>query len=66
MHSKRYNIEIVRHDKVDGVKKELFKLLFSRYQVGLETPKKDSDLIFDFIHLLYSKCYKILIEVDHI
>ena len=65
MHSKQYDIEIVSHDKVDGVRKELFKSLFSRYQVGLETPKKDSDLIFDCIHLLYSKCHEILIEVDH-
>ena len=66
MHWKGDNIEIVSHDKADGVREELFKLLFSRYQVGMEIPKKGSDLIYDCIHLLYHKCHKFLIDVDQI
>ena len=59
MHSKSYNIEIMINDKVEDVIEEIFQVLLSRYQTGLETSTKDSDFIFDCIHLLYYKCRKI-------
>ena len=47
MHPKNDNIEIMSHDKADEVIKELFESLLSRYLIGLETPVKVSDFIFD-------------------
>ena len=37
-----------------------FASLFSRYQIGLETSLKGSDLIFDCTDLLYYKSHNIL------
>ena len=59
MHSKSDNIEIMINDKADEVREQFFQLFFSRYQIGLETSMKDSDFIFDCVHLLYYKCHKI-------
>ena len=59
MHSKSDNIKIMTNDKVDEVIEELFQSFLLRYQVGLETPMKDSSFIFDHVHLLYYKCDKI-------
>ena len=47
MYSKRNNIEIMTSEKADKVNKELFELLLSRYEIGLETSMKGTDLIFD-------------------
>ena len=52
MHSKSDIIEIIIINKADEVIKGLFQSLLSRYQIGLETSMKDSDFIFDCIHLL--------------
>ena len=52
MHSKSGNIEIMINDKAGEVKEKLFQSLRSRYQIGLETTMKGSDL-------LYEKCHKI-------
>ena len=37
MHLMSYNIEIMNNDKINEVTEELFQLLFSRLQIGLET-----------------------------
>ena len=44
MHSRSNNIEIVINDKVDEVIEQLFQSLLSRYQMGLETSMKGSDV----------------------
>ena len=36
-----------------------FDLLFSRYQIGLETQLIRSDVIFDCVNFFYYKCHKI-------
>ena len=44
MHSKSDNIKIMINDKADEVIQELFQSLFSRYQIGLETSMKGSEI----------------------
>ena len=56
MHSKSDNVEIMIYDKADEVIQELFELLISGYQIGLENSMKGSDFIFDCINLLHYKC----------
>ena len=51
-HSKSNNVELMINDKEDPVIGQLFKLLFSRYLIRLETSMKDSNLIFDCVNLL--------------
>ena len=46
------------NDKVDGVIKELFESLLSRYQIDLEATIRCSDSIFDCIDLFHYKCHK--------
>ena len=58
LHSKSDNTQIMINDKVHEVIEELFQSLLPRYQIGLETSMKDSDFIFDCVHLLYHKCHK--------
>ena len=60
MHFKSNDSEIMINDKADEVIKELFESLFSRYLIGLEAKMKRSDFIFDYVDLLYYKCYKII------
>ena len=57
MHSKSDNIEIIV--KADEVIKEVFKALFSRYQIGLATSIKGGKFVFDCVQLLYYKFHKI-------
>ena len=40
------------------LKNFLNQFLF-RYQIGLEESMKGNDFSFDYIHLLYFRCYKI-------
>ena len=47
------------NDKADKVIKELFDSLIKKYQIGLEKSMRGSDFIFDCVHLLSYKCYKI-------
>ena len=54
MHLKSDNIEILTHDKIEEVIKELFKLLLSRYQIDLKTSMKSSDFIFGCVVLQMS------------
>ena len=60
MNSKSNNIEIMINDEPDGVIEELFRLLLSKYQIGLETSLRSSEFVFDCVHVLYYKCYKII------
>ena len=46
-------------NNADEVTKELFESPLKIYQIGLETSMTGSDFIFDCVHLLYYKCYKI-------
>ena len=50
-------------DEADEVIKKLFDSLKNRYQNNLES-MKDSELVFDYVHLLYSKCHKINLSHD--
>ena len=45
--------------KADEVVEELFESLCNRYENNLEKLMKDSDFVFDYVHLLYFKCCKI-------
>ena len=66
MHSKSDKMEIMIGDKSDEVIEKRFQSLLSRYQIGFEKLVKGSPLVFDCVHLLYFKCHKIWIVVDHI
>ena len=56
--SKRNNIEIIISDEADKVTKELFDSLKTGYQNVLESIKS-SELVFDYVNLIYYKCHKI-------
>ena len=58
-HSKSDNIEIMINDKADEVTKSLFQSLLCRYQIGLDSSMKGSELVFDCVQLLYYKFHKI-------
>ena len=49
--------EIMINDKAFKVTKSLFKSLFYRYQNNSEKSMKDSEFVFNYVHLLYYKCY---------
>ena len=57
MHSKSDNIETLISDKVDEIMQEIFQVLLSRYQIGLETSIKGSNFIFDCVYFLFYKCH---------
>ena len=59
MYSKGDNIEIMINDKADEVKEKIFESLLSRHQIGSKTSLKSTDFIFDCVHSLNYKCYKI-------
>ena len=59
IHSKGDNIVIIMNDEADEFIKELFQSCRKRYQNKLEESLKDSDFLFDYVHLLYYKCHKI-------
>ena len=40
------------NDKADGVLKEFFQSVLSRYQIGFEESMRGIDFIFDYVHLL--------------
>ena len=62
MHPKYVNIEILIDDKPEEVIKKCFHSLLSRYQIGLYTSMRDSNFIFDCVHLLYYKFHKINVK----
>ena len=47
------------NDEAEEVIKELFDSLKNRYQNNLES-MKCRDFVFDYVHLLYYKCHKII------
>ena len=53
MHSNSNNIEVVTYDNANEVMEEIFELLLSRYQIGLETLTMGSNFTFDGVNLLY-------------
>ena len=55
---KSHNIEIMINGEVDEVIKTLFNLLKNRYQNNLESIR-GSELVFNYVQLLYYKCQKI-------
>ena len=58
MHSKSYKIELMINDEADEVIIERFDSLNNlEYKNNLES-MKDSELLFDYISLLYYKCHK--------
>ena len=58
MHSKSDNIEITLNDEANELIKELFDSLRNTYQNNLQSIKA-SELVYDYIHLLYYKCHEI-------
>ena len=52
-HSKSNKIKVRPYDNTNKGVDELFKSLLSRYQIGLEASMKESDFVFDAVHLLY-------------
>ena len=56
MHSKSDNIEIMINDEADEVIEELLKSLQKRCQNNLEKLMKGSELLFDYVDLLYYRC----------
>ena len=61
MHAKSDNIETMTNDETDEVIKELFKSLKFRYQNNLEL-MKGTEFVFDYVHLLYYKFPKIIMN----
>ena len=60
MHSKSNNIEIMINDQADELIEGPFESILNRHRIGLETPMRGSDFIFDFVYLLYYKSHKII------
>ena len=46
------------YDDANEIVAELFDLLLSRYQIGLETQMRGNDFIFDYVNLLYTDVIK--------
>ena len=53
MQSKSNNREFMIYDNADDIIGELFQLLLSWHQLVLEASVRDSDVIFDCVHLLF-------------
>ena len=59
MHNiKSNNIKVMINDEADEVIKEPFDSLKNRYQNNLQS-MKGSELVFDYVHLLYYEWHKI-------
>ena len=52
MHSKRDNIKIIINDKANKVIEKLFQSLLNRYQIGLKTSIRGSDLYCIIINII--------------
>ena len=62
MNSKNDNIEMKINDEED----EISKSFQNRYQNNLEKLMKSSKFVFNYVHLLYYKCYKINLNCGYI
>ena len=47
IHSEKDNIEVMIYGNLNKIIEELFELVLSRYQIGLETQMRGNDTIFD-------------------
>ena len=47
IHSENDNIEVMIYGNLNKIIEELFELVLSRYQIGLETQMRGNDTIFD-------------------
>ena len=56
--SKSDKIEILINNEADKVINELSDSLKNKYQNNLES-MKGSEIVFDYVHLLYYECHKI-------
>ena len=56
MHSKGDYIKFAPYNDLNEVAEKHFKLLFSRYQCGLEASLRESNLIFKSVQVLHSEC----------
>ena len=66
MHLKSDNIEFMFYDNVNEVVNELFELLLSRYEIGLEKCLRRSDLVLiDFSCCIINVTRNILNVVVH-
>ena len=52
-------VKFTPHNDVNDVVDELFESLLSRYQDSLEISMKESDLSFDSVQLIHSKCHRV-------
>ena len=59
IHAKSDNIEIMNDTETNDIINELFKSFLRRYQEGLGTRMKGSNLVFYRVDLLYYILYKI-------
>ena len=50
------------NDKADEVTEKLLESLLSRYRIGLETSLRGGNFTFNYIHLLYYKFHKIILQ----
>ena len=53
MHTKSYNVEIIKGSETDEIIEDLFKSLLQRYQEGLEKSMRGSEFLFDGVDALY-------------
>ena len=59
MHLDSDNTKFISYNEINEVFNELFESLCSKYQENLETSIKGSDVIFDWVQLMYYKCHKV-------
>ena len=59
IHLSSDNIKFTSYSETNDVIEKLFKLLCLKYQDGLETSMKGSNVIFDLAQLTYCKCHKV-------
>ena len=53
MYSASDNVKLIPYSEANEVADELFKWLYSKYKVNLETSIRGSDFIFDLVQLMY-------------
>ena len=59
MHSKSNNIKFKSYNDANKVVDQLLESLRSRYQGNLEASMRESDFLFNSVHLMYYRCHKV-------
>ena len=59
MHTRRNNTKFTSYDDANEVIDQIFDSLHSRHQDNTEASMRESDCIFDSVHLMYYKCHKV-------